>query len=148
MGFKPSKADYDLWIKNKGDHYEYVATYVDDILVFSRDPMKIIKEVQRKFELKGIGRPEYYLGGNFHTIRDIDLKEVGDDQKGHHLSSKWLKENVRTAFSAKKYVQQSVDKLEKMMGYHFGTPKSPMAEALHPEVDESPFLDAEKHSKF
>ena len=40
MGFKPSKADYDMWIKHKGDHYEYVATYVDDILVFSQDPMK------------------------------------------------------------------------------------------------------------
>ena len=58
MGFKPSKADYDLWIKNKGDHYEYVATYVDDILVFSRDPLKIIQQVQEKFNLKDIGKPE------------------------------------------------------------------------------------------
>src|SRR5207253_9041451 len=23
MGYKPSKADYDLWIKDMGDHYEY-----------------------------------------------------------------------------------------------------------------------------
>ena len=66
--------------------------------------MKIIKQVQERFELKGIGRPEYYLGGNFHTVKDIDIKEVGDDQKGHHLSGKWLKENIRTAFSAKTYV--------------------------------------------
>ena len=49
MGFKPSKADYDLWyrIAACGDHYEYVATYVDDILVFSWDPMAIINEIQK-----------------------------------------------------------------------------------------------------
>ena len=148
MGFRPSRADYDLWIKNKGDHYEYVATYVDDILVFSRDPMKIIKEVQTKFTLKDIGKPEYYLGGNFHTVRNIDLKETDNDEKGHHLSRKWLKEDIKTAFSARTYVQQSIKKLEGMMGYEFRLEKSPMLESLHPEIDESALLDPESHSKF
>ena len=35
MGFRPSKADHDLWLRPKDDHYEYIATYVDDILAFS-----------------------------------------------------------------------------------------------------------------
>ena len=35
MNFKPCKANYDLWIRDKGDHYEYLAVYVDDLLVFS-----------------------------------------------------------------------------------------------------------------
>ena len=35
MGFSPSKADFDLWIRLIGNHYEYVTTYVDDILTFS-----------------------------------------------------------------------------------------------------------------
>ena len=37
MGFKPSKADYDLWMKPMGDHYEYIARYVDDVIVFSKN---------------------------------------------------------------------------------------------------------------
>jgi hypothetical protein len=63
MGYRPSKADTDFWIANKGDHYEYVATYVDDVLVYSRDPMKVIQELQCDYILKGIGVPRYYLGG-------------------------------------------------------------------------------------
>ena len=42
-GFIPSKADSDLWFKDCGTHYEYLARYVDDILVFSKDIMKIIE---------------------------------------------------------------------------------------------------------
>ena len=41
LGFRPSKADPDLYIRDKGDYYEYLATYVDDILIFSRQPMQI-----------------------------------------------------------------------------------------------------------
>ena len=37
MGFKALKADYDLGYCSgaSGDHHEYVATYVDDILALS-----------------------------------------------------------------------------------------------------------------
>ena len=45
MGFKPSKADFDLWMRPQSDHYEYVATYVDDIMVFSKDCMSIINTI-------------------------------------------------------------------------------------------------------
>src|SRR3982751_4185006 len=34
MGYKPSKAGYDLWIKQVHDIYEYLARYVDDVIVF------------------------------------------------------------------------------------------------------------------
>ena len=33
LGFKPSKADPDLYIREKNDHYELIATYVDDLLI-------------------------------------------------------------------------------------------------------------------
>jgi len=150
MGFTPSKTDYDLWIRHKGDHYEYVATYVDDILAFSCEPMNIINEVSKEFDLKGVGKPEYYLGGNYHTTKDIEgLQEVNNDSPDTHLSSKWLKEGIKTAFSARTYVQQSISKLEEMMGVkEFSTYNSPMHEAAHPEIDDSPLLDAENHSKF
>jgi Reverse transcriptase (RNA-dependent DNA polymerase) len=43
LGFVPSKADLDLWIKKMQDGtYEYIASYVDDIIVISKDPMYLI----------------------------------------------------------------------------------------------------------
>ena len=72
MGFSPSKADFDLWVRPMGDHYEYVATYVDDILTLSRDPMSIIEEIRKDYMLKGVGTPGYYLGGNYHYTKDFE----------------------------------------------------------------------------
>ena len=42
MGFVPIKVDIDLWMRDKGDHYEYIACYVDDIMIFARDTQAII----------------------------------------------------------------------------------------------------------
>ena len=44
-------------MKQNKDHYEYIATYVDDLLVFSKDPMKIIEEIKTDYDLKGVGKP-------------------------------------------------------------------------------------------
>ena len=38
MGFKPTLADPDLWIRDKGDHYEYVCVYVDALMMISKNP--------------------------------------------------------------------------------------------------------------
>ena len=54
-------------MREKGDHYEYIAVYVDDLLVFSKDAMSIIDTIRREYALKGVGAPEYYLGG------DVDM---------------------------------------------------------------------------
>ena len=32
MGFTPSKAESDIWMRDAGDHYEYIAVYVDDLI--------------------------------------------------------------------------------------------------------------------
>ena len=47
-----------------GDHYEYLASYVDNILVWSRDPMHTMDLLMAKYTMKGVQIPEYYLGGN------------------------------------------------------------------------------------
>jgi hypothetical protein len=62
VGYRPTKADTDFWMKDCGDHYEYIATYVDDVLVYSKYPMRRIKELQLDYVLKGIGITRYYLG--------------------------------------------------------------------------------------
>jgi hypothetical protein len=39
MGFIPTKADLDLWIRKTGDGtYEYIASYVDDVIAISNAP--------------------------------------------------------------------------------------------------------------
>ena len=45
MGYLPSKADPDLWMKWNPEEncYEYIARYVDDVISFSKDPMKVMK---------------------------------------------------------------------------------------------------------
>lgn len=62
LGFRPSKADYDLWIKPVGDHYEYIACYVDIVIVFSKDPLAIIMTLKKSYVMKDVGKPQYYLG--------------------------------------------------------------------------------------
>jgi hypothetical protein len=46
LGFKKTKHDPDLWMVDKSSHYEYLATYVDDILIWSKDPMAVIKSLE------------------------------------------------------------------------------------------------------
>ena len=38
----------------------------------SKDPMKIIEEIKNEYDLKRVGKPEYYLGGNFHIAEDVN----------------------------------------------------------------------------
>ena len=57
LEFVPSHADSDLWIKDCGSHYEYIATCVDDLLIASRNPKYIILEIEKTYELKDIGIP-------------------------------------------------------------------------------------------
>ena len=38
QGFFPSRADSNVWMRDKGEYYEYIAVYVDDLLIASRNP--------------------------------------------------------------------------------------------------------------
>lgn len=50
MGFKPSRVDPDLWMKetDSGEHYEYIATYVDDIIIVAKDPQTYMNQLIKK----------------------------------------------------------------------------------------------------
>jgi len=43
MGFRFCHADSDLWMRDRGDHYEYIAAIVDDLLIFSNECLSIIE---------------------------------------------------------------------------------------------------------
>src|SRR5210317_1881094 len=91
MGFRLSKADFDLWMKPQGDHYEYIAIYVYGVIIFCKIHMSIIDRIKKAFDPKGVGTPEYYLGGNFHFSKEVPgLLEAKNDDHKHHLSKTWL----------------------------------------------------------
>ena len=129
MNYKPSKADPDLWIKDCGTHYEYIATYVDDVIAFGKDPLRTIHELKKDYILKGIGRPEHYLGG--------DVVE---------LDGAWQQEGVKTALSARTYIKNVVGKFETLFDGEFRKHKTPMCDKCRPELDDSPLLDARQTS--
>ena len=66
IGFQPSKADPDIWMKHTddGQAYEYIAVYVDDLCLASKDPGKILQTYKNKykFKLKGDGPFDFHLG--------------------------------------------------------------------------------------
>ena len=121
MGFKPSKADPDMWYRNKHDHYEYIATYVDDLLVASRDPQSVMKALEEQYVLKGVGIPEYYLGA--------DILQAPEE---------WKTEPVDWIISSKTYTSTMIQKFEELMSngspkYAFPEYKTPMDKEYHPE---------------
>jgi hypothetical protein len=59
-----------------GETYS-ICILVDDIIVISKDPMDLITQIKKTYSLKGIGVPEYCLGGNFHQIDDPSLNAAG-----------------------------------------------------------------------
>ena len=70
MGFRPSKAESDIWMRDAGDHWEYVACYVDDLLIASKIPQAIIDQLEgepHKFKLKGTETVEFQLGCDYWT---------------------------------------------------------------------------------
>ena len=93
MGYTPSQTNPDFWITWHPDgHYEYIANYVDDVICFSRNPMQVIEEIHSDYMLKGVGEPEYYLGGNINPLDDT-----------------WKDNNVSLVLSARTYVKNVVE---------------------------------------
>jgi hypothetical protein len=70
MGFIPSQAKVDIWIRENNNLYEYIAVYVDELLIAVRNPKEIVQtlEEQLKVKLKGAGSLTYNLGCDFFVI--------------------------------------------------------------------------------
>jgi hypothetical protein len=110
---------------DKSSHYEYLATYVDDILIWSKDTMAVIKSLENACMSKSVGIPEYYLGGNVELLG----KAWNNQRLGLGL-----------ALSAKTYIQKVIPKFEGLFGKEFKPIKTPMSEGYHPKVDDSPLF--------
>jgi hypothetical protein len=125
LKFKPCKVDPDVWMRKapSGRCYEYVAVYVDDLLISMEDPAKFCKALKERFnfKLKGDGPITYHLGLNYIREKDGIL------------------------------CQQPLQYIDKMMATYkqmFGGElpkkyKTPLDKGDHPELDDSELLDPE-----
>ena len=129
MGFFPSKAEEDIWMRDMGDHYEYLAVYVDDLLIASKKPQDIIDALEKKpnnFKLKGTGPVTFHLGCDFFRDPDGTL-----------------------CFGPKKYIGRMVDQYKVLFGQ---APSqrvhSPLEKNDHPELDDTELLDDDGIAKY
>ena len=122
MGFFISKAEPDIWMRDKGDHYEYIAVYVDDLLIVSKDCLKITQTLLDKynFKLKGTGPIEFHLGCDFFRDEDGNL-----------------------CYAPRKYIEKCLENYKRMFGKYPKEYKSPLEKGDHPELDTSDLLDME-----
>jgi Reverse transcriptase (RNA-dependent DNA polymerase) len=127
MGFTPSKADNDIWMRRVGDLYEYVVVYVDDIGIASSDPSTIIKELEGRygFQLKGTGPTTFHLGCNY--FRD-----------GQGV----------LCMAPKKYIDKMLDSYQRIFGSKPCQYSTPLEHGDHPEIDDSEELGLEDIKKF
>jgi hypothetical protein len=113
---------------DKSSHYEYLDTYVDDILIWSKDPIAVIKSLEKYYILKSVSIPEDYLGGN--------IEFLGESWKNHGLG---------LALSAKTYIQYFIPKFEGLFGKEFKAIKKAMSKGYHPEIDDCTEDDSAKY---
>jgi hypothetical protein len=96
---------------DKSSHYEYLATYVDDILIWSKDPMAVIKALEKTYMLKSVGDQEYEIGRNVEFLGEA-----------------WKNQGLVLAISSKTYIQNVIPKFEGLFGKEFKPIKIPMSE--------------------
>ena len=125
LGFAPSKAEPEIFMRRNDDIWEYVATYVDDLCFVVKQPEQFLdlpKGKPYEFKLKGSGPLSFHLGCGFRR-----------DEDGH-------------------LVMDPIKHIDKMMAAYvqlFNTMPSrngclsPVDKDYHPELDTSEFLDDE-----
>ena len=127
MNFTPSKAEDDIWMRDMGDHYEYIAVYVDDLLIASKNPQAIIDSLESvPFALKGTGPVSFHLGCDYFRDEDGTL-----------------------CVGPKTYIERMVGEYERLFGVKPSTKaRSPLEPNDHPELDTSPILDEDGVRKY
>jgi Reverse transcriptase (RNA-dependent DNA polymerase) len=122
MGFIPSKAKADIRMRESNNLYEYIAVYVDDLLIVARIPKEIVRKLkeQHKFKLKGVGPLTYHLGCDYFR-----------DQDGILCSG------------PRKYITKMMDQFKNMYGCKPKEYTYPLEKSDHPEVATSEEMDEE-----
>jgi hypothetical protein len=142
LQFVPCRADPDVWMRKATkaggfQYWEYILVYVDDVLVVSEHPGRIMEAIGTAFTIKpgSMKEPDLYLGADIskHFIHDSDEPT-----------------KVRWAMSCDNYVATAVKTVEESMkdvGAEF-LPKAkietPCTSGYRPELDNTAELDPER----
>ena len=130
MGFSSSKADPCVWLRKSkcATKYEYVAIYVDDLLIACDCASDFIHTLKKKHNLKikGEGPLKYHLGCDYHMDPDGTL-----------------------VAQPKKYISKILDSFHQMFpGERLPQVKSPLDKNDHPELDNSELASDDLITKF
>ena len=82
MGFKPSKADPGMFVKEEKGEPVYVLVYVDDLLIACKSSVKIARlkaQLKSLFDVRDLGESSFYLG--FEIKRDRAARTLHISQK-------------------------------------------------------------------
>ena len=92
MRFFPLKMQKDIWICEADGLYRYIGVYVDDLIIISKNPNRIIDVLQEQhnFKLKGTSPISFHLGCSFFR-----------DEEGVLCSAPW------------KYIEKMMDNYKK-----------------------------------
>ena len=106
---------------------EYVACYVDDLLISMKNPKEFCDHLKTKFnfKLKGDGPIEYHLGMNYSRDPDGTL-----------------------CLQPKKYIEKIMESYRNMFGEMPKKYASPLEPDDHPEIDESELCNKEETSQY
>ena len=71
IGFTSTQTDPDVWIRSANTHNEMILVYVNDILVFAREPKVIMNALGQLYELKpeSVKEPDLHLGANMEKVQ-------------------------------------------------------------------------------
>ena len=128
LNFRPCKADPCVWLRERRNKYEYIDIYVDDLLIASEEPQKIIQDLEDKFmlKIKGDGPLEYHLGCDYKLDKDGTL-----------------------VAQPTKYINKILDSYKKMFpNNHFINARSPLEKHDQPELDNSELCNEEQITKY
>jgi len=141
LGYSPTQADPDVWIKRatKNDgmlYYKMMLIYVDDVLYLAEDPSEDMAELSKLYRLKdGTGEPNRYLGGNIERIQTSDGSVAWSLSCHDYLSN------------AIRQIQEDLAQKDLALK-QFGTGLRPYPANYRPEMDVTPTLDEEGTTKF
>ena len=125
MGFSPCEADPCVWLRKAkcATKYEYVAIYVDDLLIACTCASEFIHTLKRKHNLKtkGDGPLKYHLGCDYGTLVALPQKNISKILDSFHQM----------------FPGESLPKV-----------KSPLDKNDHPELDNSELASDDLITKF
>ena len=128
VGFFPSLADSDIWMRRNDNIYEYVAVYyIDDLAIAMIHPKELTDTLSRTYslQLKDVGTMKYHLGCDFFRDPDGTL-----------------------GFGPLKYIDKMMGNYEKFFNDAPREYSSPLEKNDHPELDITELLDAEGIKKY